>query len=1220
MIRSVPFDQIVRAQAERPSLEGDWSRQRATARAISARFDDDYDAVLLADEVGMGKTYVALAVMADYLMQSEGNDRKVLLITPPSHVLKHKWIEEIASFNGKYVNGHECCERRKDMRPLNVNSYWELFRNLQDYQDSARLRVDGSTLHPFLYTLFGWAKSRGLLGKQPRLWPIVNTFDILGKANLRFTSKYSQAAIREFLDSEHAAYEDWFRDQFRQLKVVGGPTRQLANLFKRFAGQQGRFEPNIYVMNMSALCAPRIDETENRLFSEFVLGFLLTCVHAPNILNIVRALEDANILRRHERYGRWDEYLRTVLQTSCEDMYGLRGATRRVLQRTEVSENWRALRPQLQAGGAHGVAAEARRFFNEVRNLVFQEKVAEANIGLAVIDEVHNWKGGKHNAEIFKAQYAPSISSKLIMSATPFQVEEGEMERVFNYVVHKDGRATGVLDRVFDTNAGLMRACLDASNKFALTWQALSTVGNSPELVALLEAQDTDRIRSIAQEMVSGGGSDETVESFASALLAYRETIEKLQATLRRIVIRHTKPRHKRDFRIGEHFHSGHLDGRPRPTLYPSNGYAGEDAAMVNFIGMRLGQLAERETGKTGKTNKTNARLLGGMSSSTAAYLHGASARRSNSSHQRYQAMFAEVLKNTVHPKVEATVALALDNFVKGRKTLIFCERIHTVAEIESLLTQRIDAHHQTQMRGQDAMQRKSLLKRADLVDNLWWISLGDAAGQSDAFATELGIHRNAAGKFVQACLAQAGIKPGARRIIRLLDVYLLAQTAAFNARVAGAWPHATQMFTGLYGALTAGDSETRARLLQAYVNGNGQTEDERSGGTNDSDEDEGTAEVERVLAAQYGERQNLWCAEPRAAFHRALWDLLDAEAARLLNSKHETPPVQAFAGIVLQLMVGLRRVALREDLIARYEAVGEYKTHFERISAGIASMDVGHGETMLARIQRFIEGLAAEEGSINQADQRDSKRRSMWSGILRQDVRHVSSLSGAVGNDLRARLCASFNSPLLPDILVCSAIGSEGIDLHRHCADIIHHDLPWNPAKLEQRIGRLDRVNSLADPAKGTRIHIGIPFLANNYEKYQYDVMFSRAQKFEVLLGTPDFNASDIDEEVYQDGAGVVRESEDADAIPTSGSMPPLSEAIIQFLKVDLAVAMQGAATVHKVADNAIVVGKSAAPAEALEKSQVVGSAPQLDGPPALPAHDTAHERIPVTVLQEDS
>lgn len=1217
MNRSVPFDQIVRAQAERPSVQGDWSRQRATAHAIATRFDDEYDAVLLADEVGMGKTYVALAVMADYLMQSEGNDRKILLITPPSHVLKHKWIEEIASFNGKYVNGHASGTRRKDMRPLNVNSYWELFRNLHDYQDSARSRVDDSTLHPFLYTLFGWAKSRGLLGKQPRRWPIVSAFDVLGKANLRFTARYSQAAIREFLDSEHAAYEDWFREQFRQLKVAGGPTWQLANLFKRFAGQQDRFEPNVFVMNMSALGAPRIDEAENRVFSEFVLGFLLTRLRAANTMSIVRALEDANILREHERYGRWDEYMKTVLQASCEDMYGLRGATQRVLQRTDMSENWRALRPHLQAGGAHWVAAEARKFFNEVRNLVFQEKLAEANIGLSVIDEVHNWKSGKHNAEIFKAQYASSIPNKLIMSATPFQVEEGEMERVFNYVVRRDGRAAQVLGSVFDTKVGLLRGCLDESNKFALAWRGLSTVGNSPALLALLEAQDTDRIRTVAHEIVSGGSSDEAVKSFASTLLAYRETIEKLQATLRRVVIRHTKPRDKRDFRIGAHFHAGHPDGRPRPTLYPSNGYAAEDAAMVNFIGMRLGQLAERETGKTGKAN---ARLLGGMSSSTAAFLNGASARRSNAPHQRYHSMFAEVLKNTVHPKVEATVARAFDNFLKGRKTLIFCERVHTLDEIESLLTQRIDAHHQTQQRGQDAIQRKSLLKRADLVDNLWWISLGDAAGQSDAFATELGNHRNAAGRFVQGCLAQAAIKPGARRIIRLLDVYLLAQTAALNARVAGAWPHAMQMFTGLYGALTAGESETRTRLLQAYVNGSGQVDDERSAATSDSEEDEGTAEVDRVLVAQYSERQNLWCAEPRPAFHRALWDLLDAEAARLLNGKHDTPPLQAFAGIVLQLMVGLRRVALREDLIARYEAAGEYKTHFERISAGIASMDVGHGETMLARIQRFIEGLAAEEGSINQADQRDSKRRSMWSGILRQDVKHASTLSGDVGNDLRARLCASFNSPLLPDILICSAIGSEGIDLHRHCADIIHHDLPWNPAKLEQRIGRLDRVNSLADPARGTRIHIGIPFLANNYEKYQYDVVFSRAQKFEVLLGTPDFNASGIDEEVYHDGEGVVRESEDANIIPIDGSMPPLSETIIQFLKVDLVVAVQAAATEQKVADKAIVVGKPAASAEALEISQVVGSAPPLDGPPELQAHDTANERIAVTALQENS
>lgn len=40
-------------------------------------------------------------------------------------------------------------------------------------------------------------------------------------------------------------------------------------------------------------------------------------------------------------------------------------------------------------------------------------------------------------------------------------------------------------------------------------------------------------------------------------------------------------------------------------------------------------------------------------------------------------------------------------------------------------------------------------------------------------------------------------------------------------------------------------------------------------------------------------------------------------------------------------------------------------------------------------------------------------------------------------------------NLRLLPDILVCTAIGSEGIDLHLNCDEIIHHDLPWRSGAL---------------------------------------------------------------------------------------------------------------------------------------------------------------------------
>ena len=42
--------------------------------------------------------------------------------------------------------------------------------------------------------------------------------------------------------------------------------------------------------------------------------------------------------------------------------------------------------------------------------------------------------------------------------------------------------------------------------------------------------------------------------------------------------------------------------------------------------------------------------------------------------------------------------------------------------------------------------------------------------------------------------------------------------------------------------------------------------------------------------------------------------------------------------------------------------------------------------------------------------------------------------------------------------ILVCTDAAREGINLQSYCSDLIHFDLPWNPSRLEQRNGRIDR------------------------------------------------------------------------------------------------------------------------------------------------------------------
>jgi superfamily II DNA or RNA helicase len=43
--------------------------------------------------------------------------------------------------------------------------------------------------------------------------------------------------------------------------------------------------------------------------------------------------------------------------------------------------------------------------------------------------------------------------------------------------------------------------------------------------------------------------------------------------------------------------------------------------------------------------------------------------------------------------------------------------------------------------------------------------------------------------------------------------------------------------------------------------------------------------------------------------------------------------------------------------------------------------------------------------------------------------------------------------------VLLATDAASEGLNLHRGCRAVIHYELPWSPARLEQRTGRVDRI-----------------------------------------------------------------------------------------------------------------------------------------------------------------
>ncbi len=58
---------------------------------------------------------------------------------------------------------------------------------------------------------------------------------------------------------------------------------------------------------------------------------------------------------------------------------------------------------------------------------------------------------------------------------------------------------------------------------------------------------------------------------------------------------------------------------------------------------------------------------------------------------------------------------------------------------------------------------------------------------------------------------------------------------------------------------------------------------------------------------------------------------------------------------------------------------------------------------------------------------------------------------------DLRARFAKSRTDPEALDVLLSSEVGTEGLD-YQFCDALVNYDLPWNPMRIEQRIGRIDR------------------------------------------------------------------------------------------------------------------------------------------------------------------
>ena len=92
------------------------------------------------------------------------------------------------------------------------------------------------------------------------------------------------------------------------------------------------------------------------------------------------------------------------------------------------------------------------------------------------------------------------------------------------------------------------------------------------------------------------------------------------------------------------------------------------------------------------------------------------------------------------------------------------------------------------------------------------------------------------------------------------------------------------------------------------------------------------------------------------------------------------------------------------------------------------------------------------------------------------------------------------FSQPDGPSVLLSSEVGGEGVDL-QFSRVVINYDLPWNPMRLEQRIGRIDRLGQEAE-----KVLIWNVLYANTIDARIYGRLYDKLDLCRTALG--DFEA----------------------------------------------------------------------------------------------------------------
>ena len=158
-----------------------------------------------------------------------------------------------------------------------------------------------------------------------------------------------------------------------------------------------------------------------------------------------------------------------------------------------------------------------------------------------------------------------------------------------------------------------------------------------------------------------------------------------------------------------------------------------------------------------------------------------------------------------------------------------------------------------------------------------------------------------------------------------------------------------------------------------------------------------------------------------------------------------------------------------------------------------------------------------------------------------------IEVIDGLVSGARRKEIQHRFNAKPSEDplrILLATDAAREGLNFQAHCTDLFHFDLPWNPGRIEQRNGRIDRK---LQPAREVRCHYFV--LPQRVEDRVFEILVKKTETIKKELGSL---SKVIDDDIERRLRGGIRH-QDAAALASEIERANLDEERIRITEEEL-------------------------------------------------------------------